>query len=74
MLGEAYGPVVLKREGRHMAQPQGGGWRCLYDYAAHVLNLLNWYLGEPIGVGGTVLEPVFSREIDDEVHSTLYFA
>ena len=73
MLGEAYGPVVLK--------PKGGTWRsrkeegggALYDYAAHPLNLLNWYLGEPAGVGGTVLNSIFSREIDDEVHSTLYY-
>jgi predicted dehydrogenase len=73
-LGEAYGPVVLK--------PKGGTWRsqrtegggCLYDYAAHAINLVNWYLGEPVGVGGTVLTRVFSREIDDEVFSTFYFA
>lgn len=72
-LAEAYGPVVLK--------PQGGTWRsrssegggCLYDYAAHPLNLINWYLGEPEGVGGTVLNSVFSAEIDDEVSSTLYY-
>lgn len=72
-LAEAYGPVVLK--------PQGGTWRskstegggCLYDYAAHPLNLINWYLGEPDGVGGTVLNRVFSAEIDDEVSSTLYY-
>jgi predicted dehydrogenase len=73
VLGEAYGPVVLK--------PKGGTWRsqrtegggCLYDYAAHVIDLINWYVGEPVGVGGTVLNRVFSREIDDEVFSTLYF-
>ncbi len=55
VLGEAYGPVVLK--------PKGGTWRskasegggCLYDYAAHPINLINWYCGEPTGVGGTVL-------------------
>lgn len=72
-LAEAYGPVVLK--------PQGGTWRskstegggCLYDYAAHPLNLINWYLGEPDGVGGTVLNSVFSAEIDDEVSSTVYY-
>jgi predicted dehydrogenase len=73
VLAEAYGPVVLR--------PQGGTWRskrtegggCLYDYAAHPINLVNWYLGEPAGVGGTVLNSVFSREIDDEVSSTLYY-
>jgi predicted dehydrogenase len=73
VLGEAYGPVVLK--------PKGGTWRsrkdegggALYDYAAHPLNLLNWYLGEPVGVGGTILNSIFSREIDDEVHGTLFY-
>jgi predicted dehydrogenase len=73
-LGEAYGPVVLK--------PKGGTWRsrkeegggALYDYAAHPLNLLNWYFGEATRVGGTVLKPIFSRETDDEVHSTLHYA
>lgn len=72
-LAEAYGPVVLR--------PQGGTWRskssegggCLYDYAAHPLNLINWYFGQPEGVGGTVLNRIFSAEIDDEVSSTLYF-
>lgn len=73
VLGEAYGPVVLK--------PKGGTWRsqrtegggCLYDYAAHAIDLVNWYVGEPAGVGGTVLARVFSAETDDEVFSTLYF-
>lgn len=72
-LGEAYGPVILK--------PQGGTWRsqrdagggCLYDYAAHPLDLLNWYLGEPSGVRGTILKPIFSRDLDDEVFSTLFY-
>jgi predicted dehydrogenase len=73
IFGEAYGPVVLK--------PQGGTWRskasegggCLYDYAAHVINLINWYCGEPTGVGGTVLPKVFSAETEDAAFSTLYF-
>ena len=41
-------PGRAQAQGRHLAQPQaseGGG--CLYDYAAHPLNLLNWYFGEP---------------------------
>jgi predicted dehydrogenase len=73
VLGEAYGPVVLK--------PKGGTWRSkaaegggsLYDYAAHPIDLLTWYLGAPSAVGGTVLNSIFSREIDDEVYSTLYY-
>lgn len=73
VLGEAYGPVVLKSKGGTWRSQRNEGGGCLYDYAAHAINLVNWYLGEPVGVGGTVLTRVFSREIDDEVFSTLYF-
>jgi predicted dehydrogenase len=71
--GEAYGPVVLKPKGgtRRSNAPEGGG--CLYDYAAHVINLINWYCGEPTGVGGTVLPKVFSADTEDAAFSTLYF-
>jgi predicted dehydrogenase len=71
--GEAYGPVVLKAKGRTWRSRGGEGGGCLYDYAAHVINLVNWYLGEPLGVGGTALPRVFSRETDDGAFSTLYF-
>jgi predicted dehydrogenase len=71
--GEAYGPVVLKpKGGTWRSKPEEGGGS-LYDYAAHPIDLLNWYLGEPVGVGGTVLGSIFSREIDDEVYATLFY-
>ena len=71
--GEAYGPVVLRQKGGTWRSRKEEGGGALYDYAAHPLNLLNWYFGQPVGVGGTVLNSIFSREIDDEVHSTLYY-
>lgn len=73
ILGEAYGPVVLKPKGGTWRSQRAEGGGCLYDYAAHVIDLVTWYVGEPSGVGGTALNRVFSREIDDEVFSTLYF-
>jgi predicted dehydrogenase len=73
VFGEAYGPVVLKAKGKTWRSQRGEGGGCLYDYAAHVINLVNWYLGEPVGVGGTALPKVFSRETDDGAFSTFYF-
>lgn len=73
ILAEAYGPVVLRPSGGTWRSQSSEGGGCLYDYAAHPINLVNWYLGSPTGVGGTVLNKIFSREIDDEVSSTLYF-
>lgn len=73
VLAEAYGPVVLKPQGATWRSRRADGGGCLYDYAAHPIDLLTWYLGEPTSVSGTVLNKVFSRETDDEVVSTLNF-
>jgi predicted dehydrogenase len=72
-LGEAYGPVVTKPKGSTWRTQRAEGGGCLYDYAAHPIDLLNWFLGEPVGVGGTALNRIFSRETEDEVFSTLYY-
>ena len=71
VLAEAYGPVVLrpKRTTWRTDKAEGGG--CLYDYAAHPLNLLNWFFGAPDQVIGSHLGQVFSSGTDDEVFSTL---
>lgn len=74
VLAEAYGPVVLKPKGSSWRTQRSEGGGCLYDYAAHPLNLVNWYFGAPKGVGGTVLNKIFSKETDDEVFGTLFFA
>jgi predicted dehydrogenase len=71
VMAEAYGPVVLrpKRTTWRTDKAEGGG--CLYDYAAHPLNLLNWFFGTPDQVMGSHLGQVFSEGTDDEVFSTL---
>ena len=74
VLAEAYGPVVLAPKGGTWRSRRAEGGGCLYDYAAHPIDLLNWYLGAPVGVGGTVLGRVFSKETEDEVAATLYSA
>lgn len=72
-LAESYGPVVLKpsKATWRSSAVEGGG--CLYDYAAHPLNLLNWYFGEPLACSGSKLKGLFSAEVDDEVYSTISF-
>jgi predicted dehydrogenase len=74
ILAEAYGPVILKQSSSTWRSKSSEGGGCLYEYASHPLNLVNWYLGEPIGVGGSALTRIFSRETEDQVFSTLYFA
>jgi predicted dehydrogenase len=73
VMGEAYGPVVLKPKGKTWRSSKSEGGGCLFDYAAHVINLVHWYMGAPTGCGGTVLPRIFSSETDDGALSTLYF-
>lgn len=73
-LAEAYGPVVLKAKGSTWRSKRSSGGGCLNDYAAHPLDLLCWYLGEPEGVSGSLLSRIFSAETEDEVYSTINFA
>ncbi|HSS99852.1 MAG TPA: Gfo/Idh/MocA family oxidoreductase, partial [Terriglobales bacterium] len=72
--GEAYGPVVLRPKGSTWRASRNEGGGCLYDYASHAIDIVTYLLGSPVGVGGTVLNKVFSRDVEDEVYSTLYFA
>ena len=71
---EAYGPVVLRprRTTWRTSKAEGGG--CLYDYAAHPINLLDWCFGRPETVAGVVLNPIFSADTDDEVYATFGYA
>lgn len=71
--GEAYGQVVTR--------PQTGTWRfknakeggCLLDYASHVIDLMNFFLGPPRGVSGTVLQSIYSKAVDDAVYATFVY-
>jgi predicted dehydrogenase len=73
VLAEAYGPVVLRPQGSSWRSQSKEGGGCLYDYAAHPINLLNWFFGAPKYVAGTVMNSIFSKDIEDEVYSTLVF-
>jgi len=71
-MGEAYGPVVLKSKGGTWRSDKRAGGGCVMDYAAHVLNLVNFVCGSPIvKVAGTSMPSIFSAEVDDAVYSTL---
>lgn len=73
VLAEAYGAVVTKPKGAswRTQRDQGGG--CLYDYAAHPINLVTWMFGPPTTVAGAALVPVFSAETDDQVYGTMRY-
>ncbi len=69
--GEAYGPVVVKTKGgTWRSKPEEGGG-CLYDYASHVLNLIQEIIGRPTAVRGTLLKKFYSADVEDAVYTLL---
>lgn len=72
--GEAYGPVVLKPVGKTWRSQSGEGGGCLYDYAAHPINLMHWYAGAALQCGGAELAKQYSIDVDDAVYANVRFA
>lgn len=69
--GEAYGPVVTKEKGgTWRSKPEEGGG-CLYDYASHVINLIQEIIGRPVKINGTLLKSIYSKGVEDTVYSLL---
>lgn len=71
---EAYGPVVLRKTGATWRSKKSEGGGCLFDYACHAIDLVNYIVGRPVSVSGTILNSVFSSDVDDEIYSTMQFA
>jgi len=70
---EAYGPVVLRPKGSTWRSRKSEGGGCLFDYACHAIDLVNYLAARPQAVSGTVLNSVFSNDVDDEIYSTFHF-
>jgi predicted dehydrogenase len=71
---QAYGPVVLRPKGSTWRSQKSEGGGCLYDYSCHAIDLLNYLVGRPVSVSGSVMNGVFSSDVDDEIYTTLQFS
>jgi predicted dehydrogenase len=69
--GEAYGPVVTKEKGGTWRSDPVEGGGCLFDYASHVINLIQQIIGRPVKANGTQLKRIYSKEVEDSVYSIL---
>jgi predicted dehydrogenase len=69
--GEAYGPVVVKEKGGTWRSKREDGGGCLYDYASHVLNLIQEVISYPKEVNGALLKSIYSRGVEDAVYALL---
>lgn len=70
-MGEAYGPVVLKKKGDTWRSDPMEGGGCLMDYASHVIDLINDILAPVMAAKGSILKSLYSKNVDDAVYSLL---
>ncbi len=70
-MGEAYGPVVTRKKGGTWRSKGSEGGGCLFDYASHVINLIEFILGDIEKVDGTQLKRIYSSGVEDAVYSTM---
>jgi predicted dehydrogenase len=68
---EAYGPVVIKKQGSTWRSDPLSGGGCLMDYASHVVDLLNYLISPVSEVFASLVKPVFSASVDDAVYALL---
>ncbi|MBN1145386.1 MAG: Gfo/Idh/MocA family oxidoreductase [Bacteroidales bacterium] len=71
-MGEAYGPVVVKRKESTWRSDSSEGGGCLFDYASHVINLIEYVIGDIKDVSGVMLKKVYSQSVEDAVYSGIY--
>jgi predicted dehydrogenase len=69
--GEAYGPVVTKEKGGTWRSDPVEGGGCLFDYASHVINLIQEIIGVPVKASGSQLKKIYSKDVEDTVYSIL---
>lgn len=69
--GEAYGPVVTRDKSGSWRSNREEGGGCLYDYASHVINLIQELIGKPVKASGTLLKSIYSKGVEDAVYTNL---
>jgi predicted dehydrogenase len=70
---EMYGATVLKGSNATWRSKRKLGGGCMYEFASHCLDLVVYLLGEPDRVVGSVLESIYSSNVEDIVTSTMIY-
>ena len=65
------GPVVVKsKHSTWRSKPEEGGG-CLMDYAAHIIDLINYLIAPISAVNGAILKTYYNGEVEDAVYALL---
>jgi predicted dehydrogenase len=68
--GSAFGQVVIRpKTGFTWRSRRSEGGGCLHDYASHVVDLMNFFMGPPEAVACAHLRSIFSKDVEDAVYA-----
>ncbi len=70
---EMNGRTLLKdaKNSWRSKKTEGGG--CLYDFASHSIDLVNYLIGPPDEINGSVMQSIHSVDVEDAVCSTFLY-
>lgn len=69
--GDMNGPVVIKKKQDTWRSDPSEGGGCLMDYAAHIIDLINYLVAPVKTVRGAILKSMYSGSVEDSVYSLL---
>jgi len=70
---EMNGPTVLHDSKSSWRSKVDAGGGCLYDFASHAVDLVNYLIGPPDKVTGTVFRSIHSARVEDAVCTTYLY-
>lgn len=68
-LGEAYGPVVIRKKGGNWRSEPSEGGGCLMDYASHVIDLVNDIVDPIDKIHGSIMKSIYSSNVEDAIYA-----
>jgi predicted dehydrogenase len=70
---EMSGPTVLQDARSSWRSKGDAGGGCLYDFASHAVDLVNYLVGVPQKTVGAVLQSIYSQHVEDALGATLLY-
>lgn len=70
---EMYGATVLKDSKASWRGKRKMGGGCMYDIASHCIDLVLYLLGQPDKVVGSIMQSIYSSDVEDLVSSTFIY-
>jgi predicted dehydrogenase len=70
---EMYGATILKDTKSNWRGKKNTGGGCMYEFASHCIDLVLYFFGKPDRVMGSVMQSIYSSQVEDQVMSTFVY-